>query len=238
MLSTLSGTIINRAQLGRSLNISEGSVRNYLDIAHGTMVWRNIPAFHHSKVKSLIKMPKGVLRDSGLGNYLQGTTTVDALHHAPNVGSRFESFVIEEILRGVEASSAIGWEYSHHRSRAGAEIDLILRGAFGLVPIEIKYGTHPAAPAQGAPHVYRHPRAPLRHRRQQRGAGGAAGRPRHPGAGDFFVTAMRFIRPSPADAPTKKNPPPDQSSTRASVCPPEPSVIGRIRVLKNQSRCG
>lgn len=142
MLSALSGTIINRSQLGRSLDINEKSIRNYLDIAHGTMVWRNIPAFHHSKVKSIQKMPKGIMRDSGLTHYLQGIDTPEKLDSSPLVGHSFESFIIEEILRGIQTTTVTRWEYSYYRTKSGVEIDLILSGEFGLLPIEIKYGTN------------------------------------------------------------------------------------------------
>lgn len=141
MLTALSGTIINRSQLGRSLDVNESTVKNYLDIAHGTMVWRNIPSFERSKVKSIIKMPKGIFRDSGLNNYLQNLNSVENLNNSPFVGQNFESFVIEEIIRGVQASQAIHWEYSYHRTKSGSEVDLILNGEFGLLPIQIKYGT-------------------------------------------------------------------------------------------------
>ncbi|MCK5883771.1 MAG: ATP-binding protein, partial [Bacteriovoracaceae bacterium] len=141
MLTSLSGTIINRSQLGRSLNVNEGTIKNYLDIAHGTMIWRNIPSFERSKVKSVIKMSKGIFRDSGLGNYLQGLHTFEKLNNSPLVGQNFESFVIEEIIRGVQATGTTRWDYSYFRTKSGAEIDLILDGEFGLLPIEIKYGT-------------------------------------------------------------------------------------------------
>ena len=55
MLTAHSGTIINRTQFGRSLDLNESTVKNYLDIADGTMVWRNIPSYEKSKVKSIIK---------------------------------------------------------------------------------------------------------------------------------------------------------------------------------------
>lgn len=141
MLTALSGTIINRSQLGRSLDSNESTIKNYLDIAHGTMVWRNIPSFERSKVKSMIKMPKGIFRDSGLNNYLQHLTSIERLNNSPLVGQNFESFVIEEIIRGVQATQATHWDYSYFRTKSGSEVDLILSGEFGVLPIEIKYGT-------------------------------------------------------------------------------------------------
>ena len=142
MLTALSGTIINRSQLGRSLDVNESTIKNYLDIAHGTMIWRNIPSFDRSKVKSIIKMPKGIFRDSGLNNYLQNLTTFEKLNNSPLVGQNFESFIIEEIIRGVQASQATQWDYSYFRTKSGSEVDLIISGEFGLLPIEIKYGTN------------------------------------------------------------------------------------------------
>ncbi len=141
MLTSLSGTIINRSQLGRSLDVNEGTIKNYLDIAHGTMIWRNIPCFEKSKVKSIIKMPKGIIRDSGINNYLQGLHSFEKLNNSPLVGQNFESFIIEEIIRGVQSTDVTRWEYSYFRTKSGAEIDLILSGEFGILPIEIKYGS-------------------------------------------------------------------------------------------------
>ena len=44
MLSALSGTIINKAQLGRAIDCSEVTVRDYLEIVEQTFLWRKIPA--------------------------------------------------------------------------------------------------------------------------------------------------------------------------------------------------
>lgn len=47
--------------------------------------------------------------------------------------------MIETLLRELN-SQGITYNYYHYRSGGGAEIDLILEGEFGLLPIEIKYG--------------------------------------------------------------------------------------------------
>ncbi len=86
-------------------------------------------------------MPKRIMRDSGLINYLQGTNDRDKLINSPHVGHNFESFIIEELIRGIKARPVMNWQYSHFRTKSGAEIDLILEGAFGMLPIEIKFGT-------------------------------------------------------------------------------------------------
>ena len=141
MLSELSGTIINKAQVGRSLDINEVTVRDYLEIAHKTFIWRLIPSYEKTKSKSITKMPKGILRDSGLTHYLSSIDTRDKLLRSPNFGQNFESFVIEEIIRGLHALPVHSWNYYYFRTKNGMEIDLILEGLFGIVPIEIKSGS-------------------------------------------------------------------------------------------------
>ncbi len=139
-LSELSGTIINKAQLGRSLDINEVSVRDYLEIADKTFIWRSIPSYEKTKSKSIVKMPKGILRDSGLNHFLSNIRSREKLIRSPNLGQNYESFIIEEIIKGVQCTNATNWSYYYYRTKHGAEVDLILDGSFGVLPIEIKFG--------------------------------------------------------------------------------------------------
>lgn len=141
MLAALSGTIINRSQVGRSLDISEKAIRDYLEIAEGSYTWRNLPSYEANFSKSVVKMPKGNFRDSGLANFIQNINSREQLLDHPHVGAAFEAFVTEEIIKGIEALDIVNWHYSHFRTKNGAEIDLVLEGPFGLLPIEIKFGT-------------------------------------------------------------------------------------------------
>jgi len=141
MLSALSGTIINRSQVGRSLDISEKAIRDYLQIAEGSYIWRNIPSYEKSASKSVVKMPQGNFRDSGLSNFIQGVTNRKQLLNYPNVGAAFEAFISEEIIKGIQATDIVNWRYYYFRTRNGAEIDMILEGPFGILPIEIKFGS-------------------------------------------------------------------------------------------------
>ena len=140
MLSALSGTIMNRSQVGRSLDISEKAIRDYLQIAEGSYIWRNTPSYERSVSKSVVKMPKGNFRDNGLANYIQGITQREQLLSYPNVGAAFESFISEEIIKGIQASETVDWNPYYFRTRNGAEIDMILEGPFGILPVEIKLG--------------------------------------------------------------------------------------------------
>ncbi|MDX2347053.1 MAG: ATP-binding protein [Legionella sp.] len=141
MLGKLSGTIINRSDLARALSISAPTVAHYLDIAEGTYLWRQLPSFERQISKNLVKMPKGHVRDSGLLHSLLGIYDLEQLLSDPVAGRSFEGFVIEEIIKGIQGAGIYGTEFSYYRTRSGAEIDLIIKGRFGMLPIEIKLGS-------------------------------------------------------------------------------------------------
>ncbi len=141
ILSELSGNIINKAQLGRSLDINEVTVRDYLEIADKTFVWRIIPSYEKSKAKSIIKMPKGIMRDTGLLHFLSNIKSREDILRSPNLGQNFESYVIEELIKGINSLvSVTNFKYYYYRTKAGAEVDIVLEGSFGLLPVEIKFG--------------------------------------------------------------------------------------------------
>jgi uncharacterized protein len=140
MLADASSTIINRSDFGRSIDTSEVTIKEYLDIAQGSYIWRNIPSFEKSKSKSILKKPKGILRDSGLVHFLSGVRTREELFTNRYTGNNFEAFIIEELIKGFQADTPETIDYYYYRTKNGAEVDLLLEGPFGLLPIEIKFG--------------------------------------------------------------------------------------------------
>ncbi|MEA3545272.1 MAG: AAA family ATPase [Thermodesulfobacteriota bacterium] len=141
MLSEMSGTIVNRSEVGRSLNISESAVRDYLDIAQGTFVWRTLPSLERTVSKSVVKMSRGYFRDSGLLHHLLNVREIEQIYTRPATGSAFEGFIIEEIILGLRAVETAPWDFAFYRTRGGAEVDLILTSPTGIrIPIEIKFG--------------------------------------------------------------------------------------------------
>jgi len=139
MLSHLSGTIINYSDVARTLGISPPTARDYFEIAHGTFIWRKILPYERNAQKRIVKHPKGCIRDSGLLHHLLHLTEQEDILSHPSLGHSWESMVIENLLRELSALG-VSFEYYYYRTSGGAEVDLILEGDFGLVPIEIKYG--------------------------------------------------------------------------------------------------
>ncbi len=137
-LSTLSGTIINKADLARAIETGEKSISEYLQIAEQTFIWRNISYDAASKVKALVKSPKGYICDSGLQHYLQKITSFEALLRSPNVGHSFETFIIDELVKGITAAGINNVDYYYYRTSKGAEVDLVVSTPNNTIPIEIK----------------------------------------------------------------------------------------------------
>jgi len=140
MSALATGEILNYSNFSRSLDISQPSIKHYFDILEGTFIWRTIPAYDKNLKKRMIKMPKGYIKDTGLVNHFMNIASSDDLISHPKFGHIWESFVIEQIIKGFK-ESLIKCDFYHYRTSNHSEIDLILEGNFGIVPIEIKSST-------------------------------------------------------------------------------------------------
>ena len=138
LLAGCSGTIINYSNIATILEVSQPTVKDYFDIAHGTFIWRTIPAYSKKVSKRVSKHPRGYLRDSGLLHHILQIPSHRRLLSHPQMGSSWEGMVIEEILKTLNAAGIQHRPY-YYRTSGGAEVDLILEGKFGLIPFEIKY---------------------------------------------------------------------------------------------------
>lgn len=138
LLSGLSGRVLNYADVARALHVSQPTARDYFEIAHGTFVWRRVPAFGASALKRVVRHPRGYVRDSGLLHALLRLPDRDAALSHPQMGASWEGMAVEEVLRHLDALGA-GTDYSYYRTGGGAEVDLVLRGDYGLVAIEVKH---------------------------------------------------------------------------------------------------
>lgn len=140
MLCQVSGSMLTKSELARAIEVSEKTITEYLNIATGTFIWQSLLSYEKNITQSIVKMPKGYIRDSGLLHYLLKIGDENDLYFHPKVGHSFEGFVIEEIYKGLQALPITNWDMHYYRTRGQAEIDLIIDGFFGILPIEIKQG--------------------------------------------------------------------------------------------------
>lgn len=133
MLAHYHGQIWNAAEFARSLELSQPTIRRYLDILSGAFMVRQLPAWHANLNKRQVKAPKVYLRDSGLLHQLLGIRSEKDLLMSPKCGASWEGYVIEEVLRSVDPDEAYFWA-----THGGAEMDLVLRKDGRLFGVECK----------------------------------------------------------------------------------------------------
>ena len=141
MLAHSQGSILNAAQLARSLAVDGKTVARYLDLMVDLLLVRRLRPYHANVKKRLVKSPKVYVRDSGVVHTLLGIPDRESLFGHPVVGSSWEGFVIDNLLSVAQDRTLPGF----YRTSAGAEIDLILEfpGLSEKWAIEIKRGSAP-----------------------------------------------------------------------------------------------
>ncbi len=138
LIAQSSGHQLNMSAMARAVETSVPTIKGYLDIIHHTFLWRNLHAYTGNALKKVQKADKGMFRDQGMLHYLLKIHGLDDLLLHPAAGASFESFVIEELIRGLEATMATQLAFRYYRTVDRAEVDLIIEGAFGVIPVEIK----------------------------------------------------------------------------------------------------
>ena len=142
MLGHRQGGLLNASELARSLDVSVPAVTRYVDLLSDLMLVRRLPPWFANLGKRLVKTPKVYIRDSGILHSLLGLGTLDHVLSHPVAGASWEGFVIENLV----AAAPFGTDAWFYRTRAGAEIDLLLHlPDRRLWAIEVKRSTAPRA---------------------------------------------------------------------------------------------
>jgi hypothetical protein len=138
LLAQFSGHQLNMSNMARALEVTVATVKDYLDIIHQTFIWRNLQPYIKNPLKKVQKSNKGFFRDQGLLHYYLKINELDQLLLHPVAGVSFESFVIEEIIRGLQSTMATQLDFNYYRTIDKSEVDLIIEGTFGTIPVEVK----------------------------------------------------------------------------------------------------
>ena len=122
MLAHEQGGILNASKLAGSLGVSSVTVSRYVDLLADLLLVRRLMPVRANVRKRLIKRPKVYVRDSGLVHALLRIDDYNDLAGHPVAGASWEGFVIENLLAAAPPGTRAGF----YRTRAGAEIDLVL----------------------------------------------------------------------------------------------------------------
>lgn len=144
MLAHMHGALWNASKIAAGLGLTAPSVRHYLDILEDTFIVRQLQPYYANIRKRIVKAPKVYIRDSGILHSLLGISNKDALLSNPILGSSWEGFILEELVKLQPESN-----FFYFRTHAGAEIDILIQKRNGdLWAIEVKYSLKPK-PSKG-----------------------------------------------------------------------------------------
>lgn len=139
MLAHYHGQTWNAAEIGRSLGLSDKTVRSYLDILTGTFMIRQLQPWFENLGKRHVRSPKVYLRDSGLLHSLLDIPSKHSLLGHPKAGASWEGFALEQGLQILRPNAAYFW-----RVHSGAELDLFFQHKGRRYGMEFKFSEAPA----------------------------------------------------------------------------------------------
>lgn len=140
MLAHYHGNIMNFSEIGKSLGISHHTVKRYLDILAGAFMIRILQPWFENISKRQIKSPKVYIKDSGLLHALLGINHREGLLVHPKLGSSWEGFALEEIIKYYHATAD---ECFFWATQGGAELDLLLIKDGKRIGFEVKFSDYP-----------------------------------------------------------------------------------------------
>jgi predicted AAA+ superfamily ATPase len=138
MLAHYHGQTWNASELGRSMGLSDKTVRSYLDILTGTFMIRQLQPWHENIAKRQVKAPKIYFRDSGLLHGLLNLSDLHSLSGHPRVGASWEGFALEQTLQIIKPPQAFFWA-----THSGAELDLFFLHQGRRYGMEYKFNEAP-----------------------------------------------------------------------------------------------
>jgi predicted AAA+ superfamily ATPase len=140
MLSHYHGQIFNALEIGRSLNLSDKTVKRYLDIMTAAFVIRQLQPWYYNTKKRLVKRPKIYFRDSGLFHSFISVENELQLTGHPRLGASWEGFAIEQVIKQFDLKEDAVYFWGLH---SGAELDLLFQKKGRLWGLEVKYQDAP-----------------------------------------------------------------------------------------------
>ncbi|MFA5137777.1 MAG: ATP-binding protein [Elusimicrobiota bacterium] len=140
MLAHYHGQIFNASEIGGSLGLSDDTMRRYLDVLTGTFMVRRLSPWFENIRKRQVKSPKVYFRDSGLFHALLGAWSDSELRSHPKLGSSWEGWVLEEVIRSRGATPEECFFWATHNK---GELDLMLVQDGRRTGYEIKFTDAP-----------------------------------------------------------------------------------------------
>ncbi len=138
VLAARTGTLLNVADLSRTLGIPQTTLQRYLALLQMTFLVQLLPAWTARARKRLLKSPKILAVDTGLASHLVGMNSRGLPASTELWGAFVETFAAMELLKQSGWSKTRPTLY-HFRTAKGEEVDVVMEAPSGkLVGVETK----------------------------------------------------------------------------------------------------
>lgn len=141
-LAARCGQLLNTTSIGLEVGLSATTIKTWISILESSGVIILLRPYSNNLTKRATATPKIYFTDTGLAAYLCGFHSPEELERSPAFGHIFENWVVMSVLKSWwhAGLTCDAWFY---RDRDGHEIDLLIRNALKLHPIEIKSSANP-----------------------------------------------------------------------------------------------
>lgn len=140
MLAHCHAQVWNGSELARSLGVSHHTTRRYLKILESAFIVRTLKPWRADLPRRQVKSPKVYFQDTGLLHYCLGISSLRDLDQHPRSGASWEGFVIENLIRVLDADDMQFYFWAAH---TGAKVDLIATSGAQLRGFEIRRTSAP-----------------------------------------------------------------------------------------------
>lgn len=123
-------------ELANNLNMSRATIERYLELLEQTFVIFRLPAFSTNPRKEIAKSQKIYFWDTGVRNALLNEFSLNPLRS--DIGALWENWIISELAK-INLLNDQRQNFYFWRSRAGSEVDLIIKENEKLFAYEIKW---------------------------------------------------------------------------------------------------
>ena len=136
VLASQVGNLVNKSEICSLLGSNAITVSKYMEILEETYITKYLPPFASTKRSEIKSVPKVFFIDNGIRNY--AVRQFNQLNHRTDKGALVENLLFSELAKDYQLTEKK--EFFYWRTKGGAEIDFVLPGKDGIIPVEIKSG--------------------------------------------------------------------------------------------------
>jgi len=130
LLCSRTANLLSLSDVSRDLGVAVNTLKRYLELLTMSFQCILLPPWHENVGKRLVKSPKLYFPDVGLNRAIVGELSVSG-------GAAYESWVCAELMKWKQLQP-VEPELYFYRTAAGLEVDFLVTGERGVIPIETK----------------------------------------------------------------------------------------------------